>query len=87
MITVWITKYALTTGIMTEQVEEPTQRSPNMICARALGPSAFFHGKDWHRTKEAAATRAEEMRKTKLASLKKQIIKLERLNWGVFADD
>lgn len=77
MITVWITKYALTTGIMTEQVEEPATRWPNMICAKAIGPNATFHGKDWHRTKEAAVARAEEMRKAKLVSLRKQIIKLE----------
>lgn len=78
MITVWITKYALTTGIMTEQVEDPAQDySPNMVCAKAIGLSAYFHGKDWHRTREAAVARAEEMRKTKLVSLRMQIAKLE----------
>lgn len=77
MITVWITKYALTTGIMVEQVEEPSQRFPSMICAKAIGPSAIFHGKDWHRTKEAAVVRAEDMRTIKLASLEKQIARIQ----------
>lgn len=81
MITVWITKYALTTGIMTEQVEEPTTHAPNMVCARAMGFSAYFHGKDWHRTKGGAVLRAEEMREAKLVSLRKQITKMEKLTW------
>lgn len=82
MITVWITKYALTLGILTEQVKDPVQdHSPNMICAKAIGPSAYFHGKDWHRTEEAAVVRAESMRKAKLVSLRKQITKLENMKW------
>ena len=77
MITVWVTKYALTTGIIIEQVEEPNPERPHMIHAKALGPQAYFHGRDWHRTREDAVTRAKEMRIARLASLRKQIAKLE----------
>ena len=44
----------------------------------------FFHGegKEWHRTKEAAIAKAEEMRQKKIAGLKKQIERLEKLEFG-----
>ena len=41
------------------------------------------HGKDWHRTPESALARAEEMRKAKIASLKKSIAKLEAMTFSV----
>ena len=45
--------------------------------------SDCYHGegKEWHRTKEAALVRAEKMRQKKIASLKKQIEKLERMKF------
>ena len=82
MITVWITKYALTLGILTEQVEEPPQDIPTVVRARAMGPSAYFHGKDWYRVRTDAVARAEYMRRAKLVSLRKQIAKLENKNFS-----
>lgn len=43
----------------------------------------YYHGEgnDWHRTKESAIAKAEEMRKKKIASLKKQIEKLEKMEF------
>lgn len=43
----------------------------------------YYHeeGKEWHRTKESAIAKAEEMRKKKIASLQKQIKKLENINF------
>lgn len=38
-------------------------------------------GKEWHRTKEQAIERAEEMRVNKIKSLKAQIDKLEKLSF------
>jgi hypothetical protein len=38
---------------------------------------------DWYRTRSAAVVRAEEMRTAKIASLKKQIARLEALKWEV----
>ena len=37
------------------------------------------HGKDWHRTPEAAIARAEEMRAAKIAAMRKHLTKLERM--------
>lgn len=77
---VWITKYALTKGVTEKNVDicgdgmvnESDNRSP-----------VYYHGegKDWHRTKESALAKAEEMRKKRIASLRKQIEKLEKLRF------
>lgn len=84
-IHVWITKYALTDGI----IEAPNARhcvntSEQMIdCSPELGLFATFHGegKDWHRTREGAVTRAELMRTRKIAALRKKIKALEELKF------
>lgn len=73
---VYITKYALTTGILTEDDGEVSEESPGMVSCKSLGVFAIFHGKDWHATPEAALVRAEEMRGKKIKSLEKQIAKL-----------
>ena len=53
---VYITKYALSDGILEKDAEE-CDRFPGMI---RTDDGAHFHGedKDWTRTKEAAAARA-----------------------------
>ena len=76
---VYITRYALSDGILEKDAEE-CDRFPGMI---RTDDGAHFHGegKDWTRTKEAAAARAEEMKAKKIKSLKKQIEKLERMKF------
>ena len=66
-------------GILEKDAEE-CDRFPGMI---RTDDGAHFHGegKDWTRTKEAAAARAEEMKAKKIKSLKKQIEKLERMKF------
>jgi len=82
---VWVTKYALTTGI--EQYADARQclaSSPNgnMIqCDGLCSPCFHGEGRDWHRTRESAVKRAEAMRTKKIASLKKQILALEKLRF------
>jgi hypothetical protein len=45
----------------------------------------YFHGegRNWHRTPEGAKAKAEAMRKAKIASLKKQLAKLESLSFDI----
>lgn len=77
----WITKYALSAGI--EEVDaEPEGDEKSMLCIREKGYTRFFHGdgKDWHRTRESAAKKAEEMRVAKINSLQKQIEKLKKVS-------
>ena len=83
VITVWITKYALTTGI---QVQEAEVFTTGMICVRPEHPHSlpvYYHGesKDWHRTEDAAKAAAEKMRVKKIAALKKQIEKLQDMTF------
>lgn len=78
---VWITKYALTSGIIETEAEEcgddMVRVHNNTFC------DSYYHkeGREWHRTKESAVAKAEEMRKKKIASLQKQIKKLENTNF------
>lgn len=78
---VYVTKYALTTGILTAEDGEVSEESPGMVSCKSLGTFANFHGKDWHKTPEAAIARAEEMRGKTITSLEKQIAKLRVMNF------
>lgn len=76
--TVWVTKYALTKGIYTEDA----------VVAKG-GRSAWmpkkcrsFWGSEFHLTRAAAVARAQEMRTKKIASLRKQIAKLEAMDFS-----
>ena len=75
-IKAWVTKYALTEGISLVDGEVCHGISSGML---SYGRYGTAHGKDWHRTPEAAIARAEEMRKKKIASLRKSIAKMEAL--------
>ena len=77
----WITKYALTTGIIQHE-GEISPRFPNMFVVKGKDPltmTQHFHGegKEWHRTKQMAVLQAEEMRLNKIRSLSRAIAKLE----------
>jgi len=80
----WITKYALTKGII-EIEGRISDNFPSMFCfKRGVGyyeETAHGEGKDWHRTKESALARAEEMRIAKLKSLDKQMKKIAALKF------
>ena len=77
---VYITKWALTEGIMEKEAEVnpdfPTFASVN-------GYVVAFHGegREWHRTRESAVEQAEKMRKRKILSLKNQLDRLEKLTF------
>jgi len=81
----YVTKYALSDGITVRKVKH-TSRGDNYIEAEwpgginggiTLGPS------DWCATPAEALEAAEAMRTRKIASLKKQIVKLEKLTFVV----
>ena len=85
---VWITKCALTQGIEeidSNQVKEFEMQDTGYLCFRRSGKYSYtveiYSQKDWYKTKESAIQKAEEMRQKKIASLKKQIEKLERMRF------
>lgn len=77
-VRVWITRYALTQGIF---VIEGEVGPPHMISFKGSYITECYHGKDWHRTSEAALKRAEEMRKLKIASLKASIERVQKIQF------
>lgn len=78
---VWITKYALTSGILEADDATVAQAAPGMISVPSLGLHAHFHRDEWHTVRENAVLKAEQMRTSKLASLRKQIAKLESIQF------
>ena len=73
----FITKYAMTQGILEREVEVCAEVSTQMVKGTGVFECYHGEGRDWHRTREGAVARAEEMRRKKIASLKNTIKKLE----------
>lgn len=80
----WITKYAMTAGIQPVEADEPRAEFPGMLSVPGKTGSYTqgFHGRDWHRTREAAVARAEEMRTAKIKSLEKSLAKMKSLKFS-----
>lgn len=86
MIKVYITKYALTEGIIEREAEVCTAVNPDMIQVELPVTSGFahtqhFHKGDWFSTREEAVSKALDMRARKIKSLHKQISKLEGMRF------
>lgn len=83
---VWITKYALSSGIRVEMAELSAV-SDSMITVRAdplrKWQTETFHGSDWHRDEQSAIAKCELMRKKKISSLEMQLAKLKKLEFKV----
>ncbi len=79
-MTVYITKYALTKGII-ESEGEIVGSDSKMLITTINSYRAYFHKPDWHQNKNEAIYKAEEMRKKKLVSLEGQIEKLKNLKF------
>ena len=75
---VFITKYALTKGVMEVDNVELSSSSSNMIHYKVSGYSMHFHKPYWYENKEEALKHAEKLKQRKIDSLKKQILKLEK---------
>lgn len=75
---VYITKYALSKGIM--EVEAGSLPSGGVEVSNA-NMHHYFYGNDWHMSKLQAIERACDMRNKKILSLQKQIHKLQNLNF------
>lgn len=77
---VWITKYALTDGIIEAEGEPYGLEWVSASWDNGCLCNNFEQG-EWFDTRERAIQKAEEMRQKKIASLKKQIEKLERMRF------
>lgn len=81
MKTVWVTKYALTRGVAECRVIHAAHWGTLWAEWPGFGQTAGLMPSDYRPTREAALTRANEMRAAKIASLKRQIEKLEALEF------
>lgn len=81
---VWITKYALDSGIVEANISISELRKDCLYKSIRL-PYGTFDGmvdrNDIHESKESAIVKAEEMRQKKIESLKKQIKKLDGMKF------
>lgn len=76
----FITKYALSAGVLEVDSKDA---GDGMIEYNGGGYTCYAHGDDWHATPYAAKIKAEAMRVARIASLKKQIAKLEKLAFAL----
>jgi hypothetical protein len=78
---IYITKYALTTGIETAEAE--TTHTPTMMWVKRQYGGIGYHGTEWHFTLEDAIAQAEKMRAAKLKSIEKQSTKIKMMDFTV----
>ena len=76
---IWISKYALTEGLIEKEGDDMGDS------IMKVGSMQYLHGegREWHRTRESAAARAEVMRKAKIVSVRKQLARLEAMRFDV----
>lgn len=76
---VWITRYALTVGII--EAEAVKSSSNFLKITEGEFEDSWFTTRDCCECKQEAIKKAEEMRRKKIESLKKQINKLEKMRF------
>ena len=81
MAKVFITKYALTKGIIEKEVEIRSYGDGSKYAYVKGEFNGYKMTKDAFYNHENAIRKSEEMRQKKIASLKKQIAKLEKLSF------
>ena len=81
---VYVTKYALTQGILAAEAKPcgDNKRPMAEVFPKDGRYPYYLHGDDFHLTIGYAVNRAEEMRLKKIASLKKQLAKLEAMDFN-----
>lgn len=80
---VWITKYALTEGIMVAEAASPSKEMPYLIAVKRYGcMEQYFHKGEWFTDEVSAVLDARSRRAKRIASLRKSIAKLEKLEFS-----
>lgn len=77
----WITKYALTQGILKRRVELCDDIAPSMVFVIGDEHQQFFHGKDWHQTRAGAVARAKFMQEAKVDAMHERMAVVAGLNF------
>ena len=94
---VWITKFALTRGILVGQTIGEAQEHfagySNVVRVpkhagyhKGRYHSGYYSDTEWYRTEKDAIEHVEKLRDAKLKTLRKQIDKLEKMQFGEGTD-
>ena len=78
LVTVYITKYALTKGILEAQGDGRDDSDTRIVVIPVGGSNHYYHGQDWHLTFEAAQERVRVMTAAKKKSLQKALDELQK---------
>lgn len=80
----YITKYAMTQGIYAVRARRCSANGMIEQVTRTSGVASYYlgEGRDWHLTWESALAKAEDMRKRKIQSLQKSILKMSALKFS-----
>lgn len=79
---IYITKYALTTGILEAEAEYTPSEKLVFIKENGDSMRTYYSYGDYSFTLAEAIGRAEEMRTAKLLALNKQVSKLSNIDFG-----
>lgn len=83
MAKIYVTKYALSSGIFSAEAQVSTDGKRASYKQEGGYFDECAHGQDFHLTEELALKRAEEMRIKKLKSLDKQIKKVSAIKFEI----
>lgn len=84
---IWITKYALTRGIIkTTLIEVIDDTMVTVSWPGGLNEKAYFHGNEFHFTAEKAIEAANQLVKKKCAALERQLVKLKQRRFETIED-
>ena len=79
VLDVWVTKYALTQGIF--KCKADVKANETLITVKTASYPTYYHKPYWHLTEKEAQEHARLMKERRIRSLKKQIDKLEKLEF------
>lgn len=78
---IWVTRYALTTGITVHESVKVEGRHASVKYPGCINNMMYVYKPDWYDNEADALLRAEEMRQNKVSSLEKQIDKLSKMTF------
>jgi hypothetical protein len=76
----WISQDALSDGVYEIDARECLDNISSIMRLGGWYPE-YFHGDDWHRTRESAVAKAEEMREETIKSLQEEIERLKKVKF------
>jgi hypothetical protein len=78
-VKVFITKYALTSGVVEREANHETAINEKMVSCKEGEYTVCYHKPHWYTTREEADARVCQMIAAKIKSLKKSLAKMEAL--------